>query len=52
MIDVTVDVTNTGKRAGDEVVELYLKDKPSSVVTYQMQLRGFEQITLHPAKKG
>ncbi|MEO8110938.1 MAG: glycoside hydrolase family 3 N-terminal domain-containing protein [Ginsengibacter sp.] len=51
MIDVTVDVTNTGKRAGDEVVELYVKDKLSSVITYEMQLRGFERIPLQPGEK-
>jgi beta-glucosidase len=50
-IHVSVDVTNTGKRKGDEVVELYLKDKVSSVTTYEMQLRGFERINLAPGEK-
>jgi beta-glucosidase len=47
-IDVTVDVTNTGARKGDEVVQLYLKDRVSSVTTYEYDLRGFERVTLNP----
>ncbi|PTQ94925.1 beta-glucosidase [Mucilaginibacter yixingensis] len=50
-VKVTVDVTNTGKRAGDNVVQLYLKDKVSSVTTYDSDLRGFERITLAPGEK-
>ncbi|GAB3851555.1 glycoside hydrolase family 3 N-terminal domain-containing protein [Hymenobacter terrigena] len=50
-IQVTVDVTNTGKRAGDEVVQLYLKDKVSSVTTYESDLRGFERVALGPGEK-
>lgn len=50
-VTVTVDVTNTGKRAGDEVVQLYLSDKVSSVITYESVLRGFERITLQPGEK-
>lgn len=48
---VSMEVTNTGKRKGDEVVQLYIKDKVSSVTTYVMQLRGFERITLGPGEK-
>ncbi len=50
-IDITADITNTGSRKGDEVVQLYLKDKVSSVTTYETQLRGFERITLAPGEK-
>jgi beta-glucosidase len=50
-ITVTVDVTNTGTRKGDDVVELYLKDKVSSVTTYDSDLRGFERVTLNPGEK-
>ena len=50
-IHVSVDITNTGKRKGDEVVQLYLKDKVSSVTTYVMQLRGFERVQLAPGEK-
>jgi len=48
---VSVDVTNTGSRKGDEVVQLYLKDNVSSVTTYEFDLRGFERITLAPGEK-
>ena len=49
-INVTVEVTNTGKRKGDEVVQLYLKDLVSSVTTYESVLRGFERVTLEPGE--
>ncbi|HEX7027133.1 MAG TPA: glycoside hydrolase family 3 N-terminal domain-containing protein [Gammaproteobacteria bacterium] len=49
-IEVTADVTNTGSRKGDEVVQLYLRDKVSSVVTYEYDLRGFERVTLGPGQ--
>ena len=48
---VTVDVTNTGTRAGDEVVQLYIHDVVSSVTTPVKQLRGFERVTLAPGKR-
>jgi beta-glucosidase len=50
-INVAVDVMNTGKIKGDEVVQLYIKDVVSSVTTYETQLRGFERITLNPGEK-
>lgn len=50
-VTITVDVTNTGKVKGDDVVELYLKDKVSSVTTYDSDLRGFERVTLNPGEK-
>lgn len=49
-VHVTVDVTNTGKRAGDEVVQLYVRDKVSSVIAYESVLRGFERISLQPGE--
>ncbi|WP_170312509.1 glycoside hydrolase family 3 N-terminal domain-containing protein [Botryobacter ruber] len=49
-ITVSVQVKNTGARKGDEVVQLYLKDIVSSVITYESQLRGFERITLAPGE--
>jgi beta-glucosidase len=51
MFSVSVDVTNTGSRKGDEVVQLYLKDDVSSVTTYEYDLRGFERISLNPGEK-
>ena len=45
---VTVDVTNTGGRAGDEVVQLYVRDRVASVTRPVKELRGFERVTLGP----
>jgi beta-glucosidase len=50
-VTVTVDVTNTGQRKGDDVVQLYLKDDISTVTTYEYDLRGFERISLNPGEK-
>ncbi len=50
-IEIAVDITNTGKRLGDEVVQLYFKDIMSSVTVYETQLRGFERVTLAPGEK-
>jgi len=47
---VSVDVTNTGKRAGDEVVQMYIRDEVSSVTRPVKELRGFERITLKPGE--
>ena len=50
-IYVNVDIQNTGKLKGDEVVQLYFKDDLSSVTVYESQLRGFERISLAPGQK-
>lgn len=47
---VTCDITNTGPRAGDEVVQLYLRDDYSSVTTYDIALRGFARVSLAPGE--
>ena len=47
-VAVSVDVKNTGTRAGDEVVQLYVKHIDSAVVRPIKELRGFERITLRP----
>lgn len=49
-ISVSVSVKNTGKLAGDEVVQLYTRDVVSSLTTYEMNLRGFERIHLKPGE--
>ncbi len=49
-LHVKLKVTNTGKVKGDEVVQLYLSDLVSSVTTYEMDLRGFERVTLEPGE--
>jgi beta-glucosidase len=47
---VTVDVTNTGKTRGDEVVQLYIRDEVSSVTRPIKELKGFERISLNPGE--
>jgi beta-glucosidase len=47
-IMVHVDITNSGKRAGDEVVQLYVKHVGSKVQRAQKELKGFKRITLAP----
>lgn len=49
-VQVSLKVTNTGKRAGDEVVQLYTRDVISSVTTYEKNLAGFERIHLRPGE--
>lgn len=49
-VQVSLKVTNTGKRAGDEVVQLYTRDVISSVTTYEKNLAGFERIHLLPGE--
>jgi beta-glucosidase len=43
-----VDVTNTGKVAGKEIVQLYVQDVESSVVRPIKELKGFEKVSLEP----
>lgn len=47
---VSLEVRNTGARAGDEVVQLYTRDVVSSVTTYEKNLRGFERVQLKPGE--
>lgn len=47
---VTFNVTNTGSRTGDEVAQLYVRDRVSSVVTYDGDLRGFQRLSLKPGE--
>ncbi|MBL8550091.1 MAG: glycoside hydrolase family 3 C-terminal domain-containing protein [Hyphomonadaceae bacterium] len=49
-VQVSVDVRNTGARAGDEVVQLYIRDRVSSVTRPILELRGFERVTLAPGE--
>jgi beta-glucosidase len=48
---VSVDVTNTGTREGDEVPQLYIHQRVASVTQPVMALKGFERITLKPGEK-
>ncbi|WP_347709462.1 beta-glucosidase BglX [Pseudomonas sp. SH10-3B] len=47
---VTVTVTNTGARSGDEIVQLYLRDDVASVTRPVRQLRGFRKVYLAPGE--
>jgi beta-glucosidase len=50
-LEVSVDVQNTGKVAGDEVVQLYIHQQAGSASRPERQLKGFERITLAPGEK-
>lgn len=47
---VSVRVANTGDRAGDEVVQLYLRDDVASITRPVRQLRGFRRVSLAPGE--
>ena len=47
---VSVTVTNTGRVAGDEIVQLYIRDRVSSVTRPVKELKGFERISLRPGE--
>lgn len=47
-LTVTVDVTNTGKVTGKEIVQLYVQDVESSVIRPIKELKGFEKVSLEP----
>jgi len=47
-INISLDVTNTGSRDGDEVVQLYAKHVSSKVARPDKELKGFQRITLKP----
>lgn len=49
-LTVSVDVQNTGQRAGDEVVQLYIRDVVASVTRPVRELKGFQRITLQPGE--
>ncbi|MGZ3922643.1 MAG: fibronectin type III-like domain-contianing protein, partial [Flavisolibacter sp.] len=51
ILRVTVDVMNTGKRTGDEVVQLYIRHLNSTVTRPQKELKAFQRITLKPGEK-
>ena len=45
-----VDVTNTGKRSGSEVVQMYIRDLVSSVTRPLKELKGFQKVALPPGE--
>jgi beta-glucosidase len=50
-VQVSVDVSNTGARAGDEVVQLYVRDDAASVTRPVIELKKFERVTLQPGER-
>ncbi len=50
-VKITVEVTNTGQRAGDEIVQLYLKRSYSPILPRRQQLVGFKRLYLEPGEK-
>ena len=49
---ISVDVSNTGNRAGDEVVQLYVHDAQASVTRPVKELKGFKRLSLTPGQTG
>lgn len=47
---ISVDVTNTGEREGDEVIQMYVRDDYASVGRYLKMLKGFERVSLKPGE--
>jgi len=50
-VTASVDVANTGSRAGDEVVQLYINDPVAKISQPVRRLRGFQRVTLAPGEK-
>jgi beta-glucosidase len=50
-VTVTVDITNTGKRDGDEVVQLYIQHLYSAIARPEKELKAFKRITLKKGEK-
>lgn len=47
---ISIDISNTGQRAGDEVVQLYVRDDVSSVPRPMLELKAFQRIHLQPGE--
>jgi beta-glucosidase len=50
-VEVTADVCNVGDRAGDEVVQLYVRDEEATVARPVLELRGFRRVSLAPGER-
>src|SRR6266571_4505207 len=50
-LQVAVDVTNTGQRAGKEIVQLYVHDEQASLQRPQKELKGFAKVQLEPGER-
>ena len=49
-VKVSVDVTNSGERAGEEIVQMYIRDQVSSMTRRVMELKGFGKVALAPGE--
>ena len=50
-LTVSVEVENVGQRAGDEVVQLYIRDPVASMTRPVKELKGFQRLSLQPGEK-
>src|SRR5699024_6138811 len=50
-LEISLEVRNTGDRKGDEVVQLYIRDRYASMTRPNMELAGFLRVTLLPGEK-
>jgi beta-glucosidase len=50
-VKVKINVTNTGKITGEEIVQMYIRDKVSSVTRPLKELKGFKRVQLNPGEK-
>jgi beta-glucosidase len=50
-LTATVELENVGQRAGDEVVQLYIRDVAASITRPVKELKGFQRVTLQPGEK-
>jgi beta-glucosidase len=50
-VTVSVDIRNTGARAGEDVVQLYIRDEVSSVTRPVKELKGFQRVSLKPGEQ-
>ena len=49
-VKVNVEITNTGKMAGEEIAQLYIRDKVSSVTRPVKELKGYQRVALNPGE--
>ncbi|WP_296942987.1 beta-glucosidase BglX [uncultured Massilia sp.] len=50
-VEVSFTLANTGRRAGEEVAQLYIRDRVSSIVRPLMELKGFRKLKLEPGER-
>jgi beta-glucosidase len=50
-LQVSVDVTNTGQRAGQEIVQVYLRDRKSRLIRPEKELKAFAKVMLEPGER-